>query len=355
MDDSTSLDESTAASVKNEILWKYYTDRVPNREALCKTCDKIVLCRGSAVSLTNHLKYAHNIVIDDIYKELKQEIKEDDFLTDHIETKTSSPVPEYAETDDMVMKTLGTLLPIPLNELATQPLNASAELVINSTLFQEKPQVEGSKVNDTNGQGTTNEWLNDAMPSTYQEAAITKSTYSCEKCNFQTLYEYDLTIHERTVHQNEENFSCNICDYSTSSKGNFKQHVKTVHDFVSDFSCSLCYFHTSKGYDLDIHMERMHNNAMVSKKRQKPEPDELTNVPKVTITHSAAPRNDKLASELDQCIEQELSVRPKRRKPFVPPTDGWKRCMDSDPPKPAEDESSEKGKKKESDGWKRFM
>ena len=274
MDDSTSLDDSTAASIKNEILWKYYTDRVPMVEALCKTCDRIVLCRGgSTVSLSNHLKYAHNIAIDDIYKELKEEIKEEDFLTD-----------------------------------TAQPLDSSSEHVINTTLLQEKPQVAGSEMKDTNGEGTTNEWL-----------------------------------------------SCSMCEYSTSSKGHLKQHVKVVHDFVKDFSCSLCYFHTSKGYDLDIHMERTHNNAMVSKKRQKPEPDELTNVPKVTITHSAAPRNDKLASELDQCIEQELSVRPKRRKPFVPPTDGWKRFMDSDPPKTAEDESSEKGKKKESDGWKRFM
>ena len=69
------VDVSRANYVKREIMWKYYTPDIPNLEAVCKTCDKVVLCRGgSTVSLTNHLKYAHNIIIDKVYEQLEHEL-----------------------------------------------------------------------------------------------------------------------------------------------------------------------------------------------------------------------------------------------------------------------------------------
>ena len=74
MDDSAT-DVSRANYVKREIMWKYYTPDIPKLEAACKICDNIVICKGgSTESMTNHLKYWHDIIIDKLYEELEHEL-----------------------------------------------------------------------------------------------------------------------------------------------------------------------------------------------------------------------------------------------------------------------------------------
>ena len=95
------FDLSNQAYLKSELLWKYYTPKIPNLEAVCKACNRIVLFRdGSTESLTNHLKHAHNIIIEQIYEELLRELNENDFKPSFIEINEFKPY--LADTPESV-------------------------------------------------------------------------------------------------------------------------------------------------------------------------------------------------------------------------------------------------------------
>ena len=54
-------------------LWKYFTHHVPNKEALCMACDSVFPCGdGSTTAMTNHLKYTHNIALEEPKKEVPE-------------------------------------------------------------------------------------------------------------------------------------------------------------------------------------------------------------------------------------------------------------------------------------------
>ena len=312
-------DATTAHHVKREIMWKYYNPDAPNMEATCKVCNKIVICRGgSTESLTNHLKYAHDIIIDKLYEELEHELNS-------------------GNKDDVG------------NEVEGQKrINSNDILNLGNRVGLFPPMQSHSA------------GIRQEITSDNQENS-TETTYNCGRCTFVTKRQANWIHHVRRVHQKGYHFSCNKCQYRTTRKGNLKQHERAVHDFVKDFSCPNCYYKTSKKYNLDIHMQRVHQTfgktvvnvvPNASSNQIDNAVDNLITSPKADSNDStgSAVSNDGVESELEQCIEKELRVKLKK-KPYVPPTDGWKRFMDSNPSRTQVQEKS----KKESEGWRRFM
>ena len=316
------------------------------------------------MSLTNHLKYAHNIIIDKVYEQLEHE------LNIGAQESAGNPVVRVEGIKDTAQ------------EMTPQePIDLSIRTDSVNIAFQNDNQ-KRSNVDDMLYLGKSGGLLppqqghNSEIQSVKQEnddhqENFTETTYNCGRCKFVTRTQANWIHHVRRMHEREYDFSCSRCDYKTTRKENLKQHVRVVHDFIKDFSCPKCYFHTSKKYNLDMHMQRVHQKVIALKNVEDSEKDvNISNVSKTKETSSKmkhgesnlstspsnidtsgrAISNVSVESVLDQCIEQELKEKP-QKKPFVPPTDGWKRFMDSDPPKKTEEENS----KKESEGWRRFM
>ena len=54
--------------------------------------------------------------------------------------------------------------------------------------------------------------------------------FKCDKCVFESKYNYHLTRHIKSVHDKVKDFKCSKCNYVSSTNEHLTRHIKHVHD-----------------------------------------------------------------------------------------------------------------------------
>ncbi|XP_029842262.4 zinc finger protein 782 [Ixodes scapularis] len=92
----------------------------------------------------------------------------------------------------------------------------------------------------------------ESQPMTWPRRGI---LFHCEFCPYTSLYQIDVTRHERT-HTGEKPFRCSVCEMAFAQIGNLQTHMRT-HTGEKPFRCEVCQKAFTRPYVLRIH-KRLH-------------------------------------------------------------------------------------------------
>ena len=63
----------------------------------------------------------------------------------------------------------------------------------------------------------------------------------CDKCNFKTAYQGNLSKHKKSMHEEGNKYSCDQCGLKFTQLGNLKKHREAIHDGIK-YPCDQCDF-----------------------------------------------------------------------------------------------------------------
>ena len=80
--------------------------------------------------------------------------------------------------------------------------------------------------------------------------------YKCNYCNFRSDNQFNLSRHEKTMHENEV-FRCEQCEYTTPRKDILRRHIRSKH-LEKNIKCEHCNFVTDRIENLKRHVDSIH-------------------------------------------------------------------------------------------------
>ena len=108
-----------------------------------------------------------------------------------------------------------------------------------------------SSSNDENVKMKEQETEEEVEVSNYQQyGKEQKEKYSCELCEFQTVWSHSFRKHTRVVHGSS--LSCNDCEYQTVFNSELKKHKRNLHGSLP-WSCNQCQYKTKKHSNFQRH------------------------------------------------------------------------------------------------------
>ena len=82
--------------------------------------------------------------------------------------------------------------------------------------------------------------------------------HECEECGKRFRKKSHMTVHFKTVHNNERDYKCPTCGIKFGQRPNLTRHIKTVHDNIKSYECEHCGKSFGDAGNRKRHIEALH-------------------------------------------------------------------------------------------------
>ena len=92
-------------------------------------------------------------------------------------------------------------------------------------------------------------------PAIKQNVTLVRDLY--DGCDFRTINPHSLKTHKKINHDEDTKFNCDICDYTGITTYCVKYHKEVNHAKIR-YACDQCDFEATGGFNLNIHKRTLH-------------------------------------------------------------------------------------------------